>query len=86
VGLDRNAAKELIADFLAEGTRTAPQIGFISEILDELTSRGVMDPARLYDLPFSDLAPTRPEDQFSETEVDNICRLLRLIDKKALAA
>jgi type I restriction enzyme R subunit len=86
VGLDRNAAKELFAAFLAEGTHTATQIRFINEILDELTSRGVMDPARLYDPPFSDLAPTGPEGLFSEAEVDNICQLLDLITSRAMAA
>ncbi|MEI6359060.1 MAG: DEAD/DEAH box helicase family protein [Synechococcus sp. ELA619] len=58
VGLDRNATKELFAEFLADGTHTVTQIRFINEILDELTSRGVMDAARLYDPPFSDLAPS----------------------------
>ena len=86
VGLDRNAAKELFAAFLAEGTHTATQIRFINEILDELTSRGVMDPARLYDPPFSDLAPTGPEGLFSEAEVDNICHLLDMIKTSAMAA
>ena len=86
VGLDRNAAKELFADFLTDGTHTATQIRFINEILDELTSRGVMDPARLYDPPFSDLAPTGPEDLFSEAEVDRICHLLDLIQIRASAA
>jgi type I restriction enzyme R subunit len=86
VGLDRNAAKELFADFLAAGTHTTSQIRFINEILDELTSRGVMDPARLYDPPFSDLAPTGPEDLFSEAEVDQICHLLDLIQSRAAAA
>ena len=86
VGLDRNAAKELFADFLAQGTHTATQIRFINELIDELTSRGVMDPARLYDPPFSDLAPMGPEDLFSEAEVDNICHLLELITARAMAA
>jgi type I restriction enzyme R subunit len=86
VGLDRNAAKELFAEFLADGTHTATQIRFINEILDELTSRGVMDPARLYDPPFSDLAPTGPEGLFSEAEVDNICHLLDMIKTRAMAA
>ncbi len=62
------------------------QIRFINEILDELTSRGVLDPARLYDPPFSDLAPTGPEGLFSEAEVDNICQLLDLITTRAMAA
>jgi len=65
---------------------TATQIRFINEILDELTSRGVMDPARLYDPPFTDLAPTGPEDLFSVEEVDRICHLLDLIHTRAAAA
>lgn len=56
VGLDRNAAKEVFAEFLADGTHTANQIRYINEIIDELTSRGVMDADRLYEPPFSDLA------------------------------
>ena len=70
----------------AGGTHTATQIRFINEILDELTSRGVMDPARLYDPPFSDLAPMGPEGLFSEAEVDNICQLLNLVTTRAMAA
>ncbi|MEN9541003.1 MAG: hypothetical protein RLZZ459_1094 [Cyanobacteriota bacterium] len=85
VGLDRNAAKELFAEFLAEGTHTVSQIRFINEIIDELTSRGVMDQSRLYDPPFSDLAPMGPEGLFTESEVDDICDLLGLIKARAMA-
>jgi type I restriction enzyme R subunit len=70
----------------AGGTHTATQIRFINEILDELTSHGVMDPARLYDPPFSDLAPMGPEGLFSEAEVDTICQLLNLVTTRAMAA
>jgi len=45
-----------------------------------------MDPARLYDPPFTDLAPTGPEDLFSVEEVDRICHLLDLIHTRAAAA
>ena len=83
VGLDRNAAKELFAEFLAEGTHTATQIRFINEIIDELTSRGVMDPVRLYDPPFSDLAPMGPEGLFSSKEAGEIFDLLSLIQERA---
>jgi type I restriction enzyme R subunit len=83
VGLDRNAAKEVFGEFLTEGTHTAAQIQFINEIIDELTSRGVMDPARLYDPPFSDLAPTGPEDLFTDIEVERICDLLAVIRARA---
>ncbi|MFM7229200.1 MAG: DEAD/DEAH box helicase family protein, partial [Cyanobacteriota bacterium] len=86
VGLDRNAAKELFADFLTDGIHTATQIRFINEIIDELTSRGVMDPARLYDPPFSDLAPMGPEGLFTEAQVDSLYDLLVLITTMAAAA
>ena len=58
----------------------------INEIIDELTSRGVMDPARLYDPPFSDLAPMGPEGLFTEAQVDSLCDLLVLITTRAAAA
>lgn len=83
VGLDRNAAKEVFAEFLADGTHTANQIRYINEIIDELTSRGVMDADRLYEPPFSDLAQG-PESLFSEAEVNNICHLLDLIKARAM--
>ena len=83
VGLDRNAAKELFADYLAEGTHTATQIRFINAVIDELTSRGVMDPSRLYEQPFSDMAQG-PEALFSKAEVKNICELLDLVKTRAL--
>ena len=85
VGLERNAAKELFADFLAEGTHTANQIRYINEIINELTSRGVMDSTRLYESPFSDLSQG-PEGLFSIAEVDNICNLLDLIKTRAVVA
>ena len=83
VGLDRNTAKELFAEFLSEGTHTATQIRFINEIIDELTSRGVMEPVRLYDQPFSDLAPMGPEELFSSKETGEIFDLLSLIQQRA---
>jgi len=85
VGLERSTAKALFAHFLTEGTHSATQIRFINEIINELTSRGVMDPARLYDPPFSDLAPTGPEDLFSEEEIGNLCNLLHEISERARA-
>jgi len=84
VGLERNAAKEVFADFLADGTHTANQIRYINEIINELTSRGVLEATRLYEPPFSDLAQG-PESLFSAAEVDDICHLLDLIKARATA-
>ena len=65
----QRAAEEPFAAFPAERTHTATQIRFINETLDKLTSRGVIDPARLYDPPFSDLALSGLEGLFSEATV-----------------
>ena len=83
VGLYRNAAKELFADYLEEGTHSVIQIRFINAVIDELTSKGAMDSARLYDPPFSDLAPTGPEGLFSSAEAGEIFDLLNLIRDRA---
>ena len=42
-----------------------------------------MDPARLYDPPFSDLAPTGPEGLFTSAEAGEIFDLLNLIRNRA---
>ncbi len=59
---------------------------FINEIIDELTSRGVMDPARLCNPPSGDLAPTGAEGLFSKAKVTNLCSLLDRIRDGAAAA
>lgn len=83
VGLDRNAAKELFSNYLAEGTHSVTQIRFINAVIDELTNKGSVDPSRLYDPPFSDLAPTGPEGLFTSTEAGEIFDLLNLIRDRA---
>jgi type I restriction enzyme, R subunit len=59
VGLDRATVSEAFGDFLSAGTATAAQIEFINMVIEHLTDQGVMDPALLYEPPFTDIAPTR---------------------------
>ncbi len=54
VGLDRNAAKEAFADFLAPGLLNADQITFVNRIIDHLVQNGMMEPAALFEPPFTD--------------------------------
>jgi hypothetical protein len=60
VGLDRAAVTETFGEFLSGSTATAAQIGFANMIVEHLTDQGVLDPALLYDPPFTDLARRAP--------------------------
>jgi len=84
VGLDHQAALEAFAHYLDGSTFSANQIHFINLIVDELTNNGVVEPARLYESPYTDLAATGPESMFSESEVENIVDILNTVKANAL--
>jgi type I restriction enzyme R subunit len=55
VGMDRSAAKEALAGFIQGKTFIANQLEFVNLVVDHLTEHGVMEPARLYESPFTDI-------------------------------
>ena len=63
---------------------TADQIRFINLIVNELTANGVMEPARLYESPYTDHTPTGPESVFAEADVDSIVDILNTVKANAL--
>ncbi len=85
VGMDRAAAKEALAGFMAGKTLSANQIEFINLIVEHLTERGVMEPARLYESPFTDLTPKGPEGLFDAVEVDALIGALARLRAAAAA-
>ncbi|MFI1196967.1 DEAD/DEAH box helicase family protein [Micromonospora sp. NPDC020750] len=78
VGLDREAANEAFSEFLVGRTPTANQISFINLIIADLTRNGVMKPERLYESPFSDIAPD-PESIFPSADVDRLVTILNSV-------
>lgn len=82
VGLDRSAAQEHFAEFIADGT-SADQIEFVSMVIEHLTRNGVIDPGLLYDSPFSDLRPDGPDSVFDDEEVDRFMARLRTLNQTA---
>jgi type I restriction enzyme R subunit len=86
VGLDRQAAKEAFAGFLGGKALSANQIEFVNLIIDHLTEHGVMDVARLYESPFTDLTPHGPDSLFSEAQVDELLSTLGHLHQTAVAA
>jgi type I restriction enzyme R subunit len=83
VGLDREAAKAAVSDFLAGKAPTANQIEFINLIVDYLTEHGTVPAAALYESPFTDVAPHGPDGIFTSDEVD---RLVAALDAVRVAA
>jgi type I restriction enzyme R subunit len=86
VGLDRQAAKEALAGFLAGKALAANQIEFVNLIVDHLTEHGVMEAAMLYESPFTDLTPRGPDELFSSAQVDELIQILDVVRGTAVAA
>ncbi len=85
VGLDRAAVSAMFADFISPGTATANQIEFINLVIEHLTDQGAMDPALLYEPPFTDLAPTGPDQLFDAEKVTRLVRNIEAINESAVA-
>jgi type I restriction enzyme R subunit len=85
VGLDREAAKQAFGRFLSGGTATANQVEFVNLIVDYLTEHGIMEAARLYESPFTDVSPRGPEDVFSSEQMDHLVAVLAEIRERAAA-
>jgi type I restriction enzyme R subunit len=85
VGLDRAAAKEALAGFAASNL-TAHQIEFVNLIVDHLTEHGIMEAARLYESPFTDITSHGPDGLFTSAQVDALMKSLVAIRATAVAA
>ncbi len=86
VGLDREAAKKALGNFLTGKTMNANQIEFVNMIVDHLTEHGVMDAALLYESPFTDITPKGPDSIFTPVQINEIFMILNEIQSRALAA
>ncbi|MGL5853200.1 MAG: DEAD/DEAH box helicase family protein [Phycicoccus sp.] len=84
VGLDRSAATEAFETYLDGTAFSADQIRFVNLIVDELTRHGVVEPARLFESPYTDHAPTGPECVFPDPDVEVIVETLHHITRTAV--
>lgn len=84
VGLDRETAKQAFSQFVVGTTASASQIEFIDLIVEYLTENGVMDAARLYESPFTDISQQGPEALFLPARVTEMVRVLDEIRERAV--
>jgi len=82
VGLDRRAAQAAFNDALTGTTLSVRQIDFVERIVDYLTASGKMDPAALYEPPFTDAAPNGVSDIFGDAAVTLIVETIERFDPR----
>ena len=87
VGLDRYAAQAAFSEFLADRSLTPPQIRFVGMVIEQLTSRGVMEASALYEPPFSNLHGGGPDELFSgkENVIEGIFKKLEEVNSGVTA-
>jgi len=83
VGLDRAAAKEVFNDFLDDKHYNKNQIQFVNLIIDYLTEHGAVKKGRVYESPFTTVAPRGPEQLFDEDEVGRIFEVIESVTASA---
>ena len=85
VGLDRAAAKQAFNRFLDDKQYSSNQIRFVDLVIDYLTEHGTIDPGRVYDSPFTSVAPEGPETIFVEGDLDDFFEIVRRLHDAAVA-
>ncbi len=75
-----------MAGFIAGKLLSANQLEFINLVTDDLTEHGVMEPARLFESPFTDLTPRGPDAVFEAADLDELMRILDGVRATAVAA
>jgi len=86
VGMDREAAKQALGEFLSGKTLTANQIDFVNMVVDHLAEHGWLDAALLYGSPFTDIAPRGPDGLFDSAQVNELLAALGRVRETAIAA
>ena len=80
-GMNREAAKTAFGKFLSQYTLNSKQIEFIDLIVEHLTEKGMMEPQRLYEPPFTGFSALGVEGLFDDRQIDSICDVLGEINQ-----
>lgn len=84
MGMERADVAAMFSAYFNRETHTVEQIRFVELVIDELTRNGAMDPGRLYEKPFSDIAYEGPEEIFDDRTLDGLIDLTAEVRRRAL--
>jgi len=86
VGLETAAAKQAFGEILSNQNLTAQQIRFMDTIINFLSVKGIIDPAMLFEPPFTDINSAGVMGLFDEATSGKIIQLIEKINLNAEVA
>lgn len=84
LGLERRAAMDAFAGFLQKGQLNSNQQKFIELLIDHFTQEGVIDPAQLYEPPYTRLHLQGPDGLFGEEDCSMLVSIVRRVNENAV--
>jgi type I restriction enzyme R subunit len=85
VGMDRQAAKNALGEFLTGGNLRANQIQLLDEIVNHLTEHGSVEAGRMYESPYTDFSPQGVDGIFNAEQVNALIAMLEDLQSHATA-
>ena len=85
IGLDRSSVRKAFSKFIRSSNFNANQIEFVDLIIDALSKNGRIDPARLYEQPFTRLNDQGLSGMFDDGAAKEIVRILSDLNRPAAA-
>ncbi len=86
LGLDRNAAMTAFSTFLEKGNLSANQQQFLEIIINNFTINGFIDPAQLYESPYTDINIAGLDGVFDDGDSSMIVSIIRGVNGNAEVA
>jgi type I restriction enzyme R subunit len=83
LGLEEKAAQEAFSEFLKAGNLNAGQMNFVQKIISFLTRNGTIDPAMLFEAPFTDINDQGLLGVFDDGTSHRIVSIVEAIKKNA---
>jgi len=85
VGMDVQAAKTAFSKFINSPALNPQQIRFLDTIINYLTVNGTIEPAALFEPPFTDIASNGLIDVFNQDQAAEIVSMVERINQNAVA-